>query len=171
VRWIGTAGRRATPLFGVPMTVKEASTSPQADHLGLCGTSRQCRAEDALVVQRLTAAGAVVFGKTNVPVASPTGRATNPVYGATSNRDLAHTPGGSSARAAAIAAGYSALEIGTTSAARSVCPRITAAFLATSRAGDCAPARPVAGADRRADRHRGDRPAGSLGADCRWRWM
>ncbi len=65
-------------------------------------------------MQRLTAAGAVVFGKTNVPVGLADWQSYNPVYGATSNPwNLAHTPGGSSGgSAAALAAGFSALEIG-----------------------------------------------------------
>ena len=42
-------------------------------------------ASDALAVQRLEAAGAVVFGKTNVPVALADWQSYNPIYGATNN--------------------------------------------------------------------------------------
>jgi amidase len=65
-------------------------------------------------VQRLKAAGAVVFGKTNVPVGLADWQSFNPVYGATNNPwNLGHTPGGSSGGgAAAVAAGISGLEIG-----------------------------------------------------------
>lgn len=67
-----------------------------------------------MAVQRLKAAGAVVFGKTNVPVGLADWQSFNPVYGATNNPwNLGHTPGGSSGGgAAAVAAGISGLEIG-----------------------------------------------------------
>lgn len=108
-------GKNAPPLFGVPMTVKESF-----DVTGLPTTwgfedRRPHRAEaDALAVQRLEGAGAVVFGKTNVPVALADWQSYNPVYGTTHNPwNNAHTPGGSSGGgAAACAAGLSALELG-----------------------------------------------------------
>ena len=105
----------AGPLFGVPMTVKESF-----DLAGLPTTwgyeeRRGHRAEqDALPVQRIEAAGAVVFGKTNVPVSLADWQSYNPVHGATSNPwDASRTPGGSSGgSAAAVAAGLAGLEIG-----------------------------------------------------------
>ena len=115
-RALDHAGREAAgPLFGVPMTVKESF-----DVTGLPSTwgyadRRAHRAEaDALPVERLEAAGAVVFGKTNVPVALADWQSYNPVYGTTSNPwNLAHTPGGSSGgSAAACAAGLTGLELG-----------------------------------------------------------
>src|SRR6185369_10809329 len=71
-------------------------------------------AEDAVVVQRLKAADAVIIGKTNVPVALDDWQSTNPIYGTTNNPyDIERTPGGSSGGgAAALAAGYVALEFG-----------------------------------------------------------
>ncbi len=116
-RALDQAGRAdAGPLFGVPMTVKESF-----DVAGLPTTwgyeeRRAHRAEqDALAVQRIEAAGAVVFGKTNVPVSLADWQSYNPVYGTTSNPwDTSRTPGGSSGGgAAATAAGLTALEIGT----------------------------------------------------------
>jgi amidase len=109
----GTAG--GGPLYGVPMTVKESF-----DVAGLPTTwgnleRRNHAAEaDALAVQRLKDAGAVVFGKTNIPVNLADWQSFNPVYGSTNNPwDLGHTPGGSSGGgAAAVAAGISGLEIG-----------------------------------------------------------
>jgi len=70
--------------------------------------------EDAVVVERLKAAGAVIIGKTNVPVGLADWQSTNPIYGTTSNPyDIERTPGGSSGgAAAALAAGYVALEAG-----------------------------------------------------------
>ena len=66
-------------------------------------------APQSLAIRRLEAAGAVVFGKTNVPVDLADWQSYNPVYGATSNPwNVAHTPGGSSGgSAAALAAGLS----------------------------------------------------------------
>jgi amidase len=109
------ARRDGGPLFGVPMTVKESF-----DLAGLPSTwgyeeRRGHRAQvDALAVQRLEQAGAVVFGKTNVPVGLADWQSFNPVYGTTSNPwNVAHTPGGSSGGgAAACAAGFGGLEVG-----------------------------------------------------------
>jgi Asp-tRNA(Asn)/Glu-tRNA(Gln) amidotransferase A subunit family amidase len=48
-----------------------------------------------VAVQRLLDAGAVVFGKTNVPVALADWQSFNPVYGTTNNPwGLSRTPGG-----------------------------------------------------------------------------
>jgi amidase len=70
---------------------------------------------NALAVQRLMDAGAVVFGKTNVPKWSLDYVTTNAVFGTTGNPwQPHHVPGGSSGgAAAAISAGFSSLEIGT----------------------------------------------------------
>ncbi len=106
---------RAGPLFGVPMTVKESFNIEGLPTTWGYEEQRGSRAtEDALAVQRLKAAGAVVFGKTNVPVSLADWQSYNPVYGATSNPwNLAHTPGGSSGgAAAAMAAGFGGLELG-----------------------------------------------------------
>jgi amidase len=106
---------RTSPLFGVPMTVKESfNLEGRPTTWGYEEHRDSAAEEDALAVQRLTEAGAVVFGKTNVPVALADWQSFNPVYGTTSNPwNLAHTPGGSSGgSAAAMAAGFSALEIG-----------------------------------------------------------
>lgn len=106
---------RAAPLFGVPMTAKESF-----DVAGLPTTRGHVELKDrpaaasSISVRRLEAAGAVVFGKTNVPVDLADWQSYNPVYGATSNPwNAAHTPGGSSGgSAAALAAGFAGLEIG-----------------------------------------------------------
>src|SRR5262249_55130828 len=69
---------------------------------------------DALAVQRLKAAGAIVIGKTNVPVALADWQSFNPIYGTTNNPwDIGRTPGRSSGgAAAALAAGFVPLELG-----------------------------------------------------------
>ena len=103
------------PLLGLPMTVKES-----IDVAGLPTTwglvpFRDFRAkEDAVVVARLKAAGAVILGKTNVPPSLADWQSTNPVYGRTVNpRDASRSPGGSSGgAAAAVASGMVALECG-----------------------------------------------------------
>jgi len=108
-------GERCGPLCGVPMTVKESYDLVGAPTTwGLPALAGHRASEDALAVQRLEAAGAVVFGKTNVPVQLADFQSYNPVYGTTENPWAAgRTPGGSSGgSAAALAAGLTALEIG-----------------------------------------------------------
>jgi amidase len=103
------------PLFGLPMTVKE-----QFNVAGLPTTWGFPRfkdwrpAADALAVQRLKAAGAIILGKTNIPTGLTDWQSHNDVYGTTNNPwDLGRTPGGSSGGAAAsLAAGFVPLELG-----------------------------------------------------------
>ena len=103
------------PLIGVPMTVKESydvaglpTTWGLEEHRGFVADT------DAVAVQRLKAAGAVVLGKTNVPPSLADLQSTNPVYGRTPHPDdPALTPGGSSGgSAAALASGMVPIEIG-----------------------------------------------------------
>ena len=70
--------------------------------------------QDAVVVERLTAAGANLFGKTNVPLLSGDWQSYNEIFGVTNNPwDHTKTPGGSSGgAAAALAAGLTPLEVG-----------------------------------------------------------
>lgn len=103
------------PLHGVPMTVKESfDLTGHPTTWGLPEYRDHRAAADAVAVQRLKRAGAVVFGKTNVPVLLADWQSYNPVYGCTNNPwDLARAPGGSSGgSAAALAAGLTALELG-----------------------------------------------------------
>jgi amidase len=113
---LDAAGRiGAGPLFGVPMTVKESFDLDGLPSTWGYAERRGHRAEvDALAVQRLERDGAVVFGKTNVPVGLADWQSYNPVYGTTSNPwNPDCTPGGSSGGgAAACAAGFGGLEIG-----------------------------------------------------------
>lgn len=104
------------PLLGVPVTVKEhfhveglvtcVGNADYRDHVGV---------SDSPAVSALREAGAVILGKSNVPVALADIQSYNPVYGVTNNPwNLERSPGGSSGgSAAAIAAGFSALELGT----------------------------------------------------------
>ncbi|HCB33711.1 MAG TPA: amidase [Acidimicrobiaceae bacterium] len=103
------------PLHGVPMTVKEAfdwagtpTTWGNPDWAGNVADA------DAVAVRRLLDAGAVVYGKTNVPLMLSDWQTYNDVYGTTNNPwDVARVPGGSSGgAAAALATGMAALELG-----------------------------------------------------------
>jgi amidase len=71
-------------------------------------------AEDALVVSRLKAAGAIIIGKTNIPIGLRDFQSYNEIYGTTNNPwDLGRSPGGSSGGSgAALAAGFGPLSIG-----------------------------------------------------------
>ena len=104
------------PLFGVPMTVKESF-----DVAGLqsCWGHREhtdyVAPKNSELVARMKAAGAVIVGKTNVPVDLTDWQSFNPVYGRTSNPHNAdRSPGGSSGgSAAAVASGMVPMEFGT----------------------------------------------------------
>ncbi|GAA5039934.1 amidase [Actinopolymorpha pittospori] len=103
------------PLLGIPMTVKESfNVAGLPTTWGIPPFAGFVPAEDALVVARLKTAGAVILGKTNVPVALGDLQTYNPIYGTTNNPwDLGRTPGGSSGgSAAAVAAGFGAASIG-----------------------------------------------------------
>ena len=70
--------------------------------------------EDALAVSRLKQAGAIIIGKTNIPVGLRDFQSYNGIYGTTNNPwDLSRSPGGSSGgSAAALAAGFGPLSLG-----------------------------------------------------------
>ena len=103
------------PLLGIPMTVKESFNvaglpttwgfPPQKDFIA---------SEDALAITRVKESGAVILGKTNVPVALADWQSYNDIYGTTNNPyNLGRTPGGSSGgSSAALAAGFGALSLG-----------------------------------------------------------
>lgn len=104
------------PLLGVPVTVKEAfNVAGLPTTWGVPGTEKLTIAEDAVLVRRLKAAGAIVIGKTNVAMHLADWQSSNPLFGTTNNPwDMDRTPGGSSGGgAAALAAGYVSLEFGT----------------------------------------------------------
>jgi amidase len=103
------------PLHGLPMTVKESfDVIGFPTTWGLTEMKDNIPTTNALAVNRLLAAGAVIFGKTNVPVLLADSQSYNPVYGTTNNPwDRSRTPGGSSGgAAAALAAGLTGLELG-----------------------------------------------------------
>lgn len=109
-------GEALGALAGIPMTIKDGF-----DVAGLPATSgnpalanRDKRCADAAIVKAARDAGAVVWGKTNVPFMLGDFQSYNDIYGTTNNPyDLARTPGGSSGgAAAALAGGITPLEIG-----------------------------------------------------------
>ena len=103
------------PLLGVPMTVKEAfDVAGLPTTWGFAQHKDFIAKEDAVAVQRLKAAGAIILGKTNVPVGLGDHQSVNPVYGRTTHPlDPGRSPGGSSGgAAAALASGMVPLELG-----------------------------------------------------------
>jgi len=108
-------GAKLGPLHGVPITIKEAF-----DVAGLRTTSSHpplkdnVAREDASLVARLRAAGAVILGKTNVPELCADFQTDSPLFGTTKNAwDPRRTAGGSTGGGAvAVAARLSPLELG-----------------------------------------------------------
>jgi amidase len=108
------AGERG-PLHGLPVTIKDSyEVTGMPATCGFPHLADHRPARDADAVARLRAAGAIPFGKTNLPLAAADHQSSNPVYGTTSNPwDTTRTPGGSSGgAAAAVAAGFTPLELG-----------------------------------------------------------
>ena len=108
------------PLHGVPITIKDAiETAGLRTTGGFPPLADYVPSVDAPVVARLRAAGAIIMGKSNLPVLSADYRADNPIFGRTNNPwDLERTPGGSTGGgAAALAAGLTPLSIGSDLAA------------------------------------------------------
>ncbi len=103
------------PLLGIPITVKEAfNVSGLPTTWGYPQFRDFVPEKDALIVSRLKEAGAVVVGKTNVPLGLGDFQSYNEIYGTTNNPwDVGRSPGGSSGgSAAALAAGFGPLSVG-----------------------------------------------------------
>ncbi|MDY6902529.1 MAG: amidase, partial [Cyanobacteriota bacterium] len=102
-------------LHGVPMTIKDVyETQGIRTSYGIPGNSKYIPIQDATLVTKLKQAGAIIFGKTNIPINSYDWQCEHPDFGRTNNPwNLNCTPGGSSGgAAAALAAGFTPLEIG-----------------------------------------------------------
>ena len=109
------AGDDLGPLHGVPMTIKESyNLAGTPTTWGNPGWKDNIASEDAESVKKLKRAGAVIFGKTNVPLMLADFQSYNAIYGTTNNPyDHARAPGGSSGgSAAALAAGLTGIETG-----------------------------------------------------------
>jgi amidase len=108
-------GKPLSPIDGVPMTAKESfDWRGTPSTWGAPAFKENIAETDAACVARLTGAGAVMYGKTNVPFMLADWQSFNEVYGTTSNPwDVTRSPGGSSGGSAvALATGMSAIEIG-----------------------------------------------------------
>jgi fatty acid amide hydrolase len=122
------AGEPLGPLHGVPVTIKEClDLAGTPSTFGLAARKAQAASADDAYVARLRAAGAIVLGKTNVAQLLMSMESNNPLYGRTSNPwNAERAPGGSSGgEAAIVAAGGSALGLGTDIGGSS---RVPAAF-------------------------------------------
>jgi amidase len=110
------SGEDLGPLHGLPTTIKDAIAT---EGIRSTGGSTQLRdhvpTEDAPTVAQLKQAGAIVFGKTNLPEWSGDLQSFNDVFGTTNNPwDTSRVPGGSSGgAAAATATGLTSFELGT----------------------------------------------------------
>lgn len=103
------------PLLGLPMTVKESfHTKDFPTTWGNPAFKDFFAKEDALAIQRLKQAGAIIIGKSNVPFMLQDWQTNNPIYGLTKNPwDNERTCGGSSGGSAvALATGMVPLELG-----------------------------------------------------------
>jgi amidase len=102
-------------LHGLPMTIKDCfEVVGMACTAGAPELENHQPSRHATAVERLIEAGAVVYGKTNTPIWAGDLQTYNDVFGTTNNPwDLARGPGGSSGgSAAAVASGFSSLELG-----------------------------------------------------------
>ncbi|RUM20454.1 amidase [Rhizobium vallis] len=118
-------GEDTGSLHGLPMTIKDVfSVVGMPVTGGLPHLSGYMPESDSEVVTALREAGAVIFGKSNVPEGAGDHQSYNAIYGSTNNPwDLARTPGGSSGgAAAALAAGMTPLEIGSDVGGSIRCP-------------------------------------------------
>src|SRR6266540_2184603 len=109
-------GARLGPLHGVPFSTKDlVATKGIRTTFGTRLYADNVPTEDAPLVARLKAAGAIQLGKTNTPMLGWIGATHNLLFGPTRNPwNLDRTPGGSSGGAsAAVAAGLGPLAIGT----------------------------------------------------------
>lgn len=103
------------PLLGIPMVVKESfNVVGLATTWGVPAFKDWTPQEDAVAIARVKAAGGIILGKTNVPFLLGDWQSYNDIYGTSKNPwDLDRTPGGSSGgSAAALAAGFGPLSLG-----------------------------------------------------------
>ena len=110
------ATETAGPLAGVPISIKDITvTKDIRTTFGSHSRAGYVPTEDAPLVERVYAAGAVMLGKTTTPEFGWKGETSSPLLGTTRNPwDLDRTPGGSSGgAAAAVAAGLGAIAHGT----------------------------------------------------------
>lgn len=103
------------PLFGLPILIKDLiDTKDLCTTYGSLCFEAHVPTQDATIVEKLRAAGAIILGKTNTPEFGAGANTFNKVYGATRNPyDTQLTCGGSSGGSAvAVACGMAPLAIG-----------------------------------------------------------
>lgn len=108
-------GNPAGTFDGVPMTIKESfNWTGTPSTWGHPHFRDNIAGFDAAAVTRMADAGAVLYGKTNVPFLLADWQSFNDIYGTTNNPwDVTRSPGGSSGGSAvALATGMAALEVG-----------------------------------------------------------
>ena len=113
------------PLHGLPLTIKDAyEVTGMTATCGIPALAGHRPVQDADAVVLLRRAGAIPFGKTNTPLAAADHQSYNTVFGTTNNPwDVTRTPGGSSGgAAAAVAAGFTPLELGSDIGGSIRCP-------------------------------------------------
>ena len=124
------------PLLGIPVTIKESyniaglpTTWGNPVHKDFVPT------EDALSISRVKAAGSVILGKTNVPLALSDWQSYNDIYGTTNNPSISAAPRAvpPADRRRRWRRVTGRCRSAPTSAARCACRRIIAAFTPTSR--------------------------------------
>ncbi|MEM7030027.1 MAG: amidase [Chloroflexota bacterium] len=109
-------GNVTGPLHGIPMTIKDSfDTAGIISTWGTLGRKDTVPAQDATIVTRLKAAGAILLGKTNTPEFTLNFETNNGIYGRTNNPyNPDRSSGGSSGGAAAlVASGGISFDIGT----------------------------------------------------------
>lgn len=110
-----TRGEIWGSLHGVPVTIKDVyETAGLRTTSSFKPLARYVPKQDAPVVSRLRAAGAIILGKTNMPELALDIQTNSPLFGRANNPwNLGRTPGGSTGGGgAAVAAGMSPLEVG-----------------------------------------------------------
>lgn len=109
------AGKIWGPLHGLPILIKDQfMTAGLRTTCGYPELAEYIPRENAVTVDRLLAAGAIIIGKTNTPIGTSDIQTYNRVAGTTNNPwDVTRTSGGSTGGgAAALAAGMGFLELG-----------------------------------------------------------
>ena len=108
-------GKSWGPLHGLPITIKDTYEVIGMRTTAGANSLKDHRPEtNAVAVQKLIDAGGIVWGKTNTPPYATDIQTYNDLHGITNNPwDVSRTSGGSSGgSAAAVAAGFTTLELG-----------------------------------------------------------
>jgi len=108
-------GQPIGPLHGIPITIKESiNIEGLKTTVNLPQLKNNIAQESSILVKRLSDAGAIILGKTNIPLMLSDSQTFGPLYPTCNNPyDLNRTPGGSTGGgASAVASGMSCFEIG-----------------------------------------------------------